>query len=46
MYHFLNSTLEGQVILGKYKEKKVLNYTKLKDLIIYDKIKNDPINYK
>ncbi|XP_051169366.1 uncharacterized protein LOC127286810 [Leptopilina boulardi] len=46
LYKFLNSSLEGKVLLGIYKNTGVLDYTRLKKLIIYKEIAEDPINYK
>ncbi|XP_043473477.1 uncharacterized protein LOC122510505 [Leptopilina heterotoma] len=45
LFHFLNSTLEGQIVLRKYKITGNLDYVRLKDLIIMREIKKDPINY-
>ncbi|XP_043472699.1 uncharacterized protein LOC122505258 isoform X2 [Leptopilina heterotoma] len=46
LYHFLNSTLEGKVLLGIYQRTGTLDYTRLKKLIIYKEIEEDPVNYK
>lgn len=46
LYHLLNSTLEGKIVLGSYKNKKYLDYFRLKDVIIYHLIKKDPLNFR
>ena len=48
MFRFLNSSehLEGRIILGKYKLTKTLDYSRLKEMLIFHKLKDDPLNYK
>lgn len=46
LFHFLNSTLEGKIVLGKYKKSRVLDYTRLKNLIVFNELKEDPIDHK
>ena len=46
LYKFLNSRLDGQVILGIYKHTKKLKLNKLVDMLIYKLLKEDLINYK
>lgn len=46
LYHFLNSSLDGRIILGVYKNTKTLDSSKLKDLLIMNAIEEDPLYYK
>ena len=46
LFEFLNSDFGGRIILGKYKHKKILEYGRLKELIILHHIKQDPIDFK
>ena len=46
VYHILNTTLEGQIVLGKYLYSKDLDYGRLKEYLIMHYIKKDPVNYK
>lgn len=46
LYRLLNSTLPGKVILGVYKHTKKLKLTNLIDIITYECLKQDTINYK
>ena len=46
VYQFLNSTLEGQIILGRYLYSKHLDYHRLKEHLIMHYIKQDPVTYK
>lgn len=45
LYHFLNGSLQGQIVLGKYMYEERLDYPKLKDLIILNTIKQDAQNF-
>lgn len=45
LYHFLNSSLAGRMILGKYKYTKKLDENRLVDMVIFNALKDDPINY-
>lgn len=46
LFHFLNVSLEGKIILGKYKSTRNLDYSRLKDLLIFNEINKDPICFK
>ena len=48
LYRFLNASnnLQGKIILGKYKKTGTLDYTRLKELVICDKLQEDNVNYK
>ena len=46
MYRFLSNSLEGQIILGKYKNTKVIDHCRLTAMLISNELKDHPINYK
>ena len=46
LYHFLNSTLDGRIILGVYEKTKCVEYGALNHLIIVKLLNKDPLNYK
>lgn len=46
LYHLLNSSFEGKIILEKYKYTKELDYGRLKDIVILHKIQEDKVNYR
>ena len=46
LYVLLSSTIEGRIILGTYAHSKVLDYSALADIIIFDELINDQINYR
>ena len=46
LFHFLKASLKGRIILGKYQKTKSVDYAMLKEMVIYDKISEDPFNYK
>ena len=48
LYSFLNASnnLQGKIILGKYEKTGTLDYTRLKELVICDKLQEDNVNYK
>ena len=46
LYHLLNSSFEGRIVLDKYKHTKDLDYGRLKDIVVLNKIQEDTINYK
>ena len=46
MYRFLSNSLEGRIILGKYKNTKILDHCRLTDMLILNELKDDSINYK
>lgn len=46
LFKYLNSTLKGKVVLGKYKNSKDLDVGLLKDLLIWDTIGEDALYYK
>lgn len=48
LYHFLNApdNLVGNIILAEYAKSRQIDHNKLKELIIIDELKRDPIHYK
>lgn len=46
LFYFLSSSLEGLTVLGKYKMSKILDRRRLKNLIIFNELQKDPLNYK
>ena len=48
VFHFLNAptNLHGNIILGKYKLTKTLDLSRLKDLLICDKLNENNVTYK
>ena len=48
LYRFLNASnnLEGKMRLGKYKKTGTLDYTRLKESVICDKLEENIVNYK
>lgn len=46
LYYFLTSSLEGSMVLGIYKMPKVVDYERLKNLVIFNELREDPLNYK
>lgn len=48
LFNFLNApdNIEGQYILGKYKQTKSLDYYRLTDMLIWKQLKEDKIWYK
>ena len=46
LFHFLEASLKGRIILGKYQKTESVDHAMLKEMVIYDKISEDPFNYK
>lgn len=46
LYYLLSSSLEGLIVLGKYKKSKFPDYGRLKNIIMLNELKEDPISYK
>ena len=46
LFEFLYSSLEGKIILGKYKNTKTLDQSRLTDMVILNALKDDPIDYE
>ena len=44
-FKLLNCTLQGQIVHRKHKNSKHFDYKKLKDIVIFDRIKEDNVNY-
>ena len=46
LFHLLNSSLQGRIILGKYKRSKIVNYNKLIDIVIFSTLEHNSVTYK